>query len=271
MYFVGISRLYTESGLFFLFVVGVYPLGLLTAAFGPEALGPAAMVILGMTSCVIACDLRGSMMPFVVNGLKITERAGIQPGRVGRWMMVAFLLALTVAVPTLLWAQYNYGVRIGWWEGIVAPRMTFTATQNAVNMMKLRGTLAQSESYGPLERLAHIKPSARFKYGAAAGFVAVLALSALRLRFTWWPIHPLLLMAWGTSSTAMLGVSFLLGWFIKTMVTKLGGGSAYRHARYIMIGVIAADLLSGLTFQLIGFVYRFLTGLHPRIYSVLLF
>ncbi len=271
MYFVGVSRLYTESGLFFLFVVGVYPLGMLTAAFGPEALGPAAMVILGMTSCVIAVDLRGSMMPFVVNGLKIAESAQVQPARIGRWAMIAFLLGLMVAVPTLLWAQYNYGVAVSWWEGIVAPRMTFTATQSAVTVMNLRGSLAESESYSPLERLLHINPSAQFKYAATAGFVLVLVLSSLRLRFTWWPIHPLLLMAWGTSSTASLGVSFLLGWVIKTLVTKLGGGAAYRHTRYLMIGVITADLFSGLTFQLIGFAYKSITGLHPRIYSVLLF
>lgn len=135
----------------------------------------------------------------------------------------------------------------------------------------MQGTLTESESYSPLERLLHINPSAQFKYAATAGFVLVLVLSSLRLRFTWWPIHPLLLMAWGTSSTASLGVSFLLGWVIKTLVTKLGGGAAYRHTRYLMIGVITADLFSGLTFQLIGFAYKSITGLHPRIYSVLLF
>ena len=77
----------------------------------------------------------------------------------------------------------------------------------------------------------------------------------MRLRFTWWPLHPIIFLVWYTYPMACFSHSFLLGWFIKMLVTRLGGGQTFRRGRALMIGIIAGDLLGGLVFMVVGAIY----------------
>ena len=54
--------------------------------------------------------------------------------------------------------------------------------------------------------------------------------------------------------------SLLLGWVIKTGVTKFGGGKKYHELKPMMVGIIAGDLLGGLLFMIIGASYHAMTG-----------
>ena len=62
--------------------------------------------------------------------------------------------------------------------------------------------------------------------------------------------------------------SFMLGWLIKTMVTKLGGGTKHRQVMALMIGIIAGDLLGGMVFMGYGAAYYGVTGLIPKKYMI---
>ncbi len=90
-----------------------------------------------------------------------------------------------------------------------------------------------------------------------------------RLRYTWFPLHPVIFLLWGSWAMWYTTHSFLLGWMIKTAVTKLGGGKTYHSVRKLMFGVIAGDLLGGLLFALISAVYALVTGLPPISYKTL--
>jgi hypothetical protein len=96
-----------------------------------------------------------------------------------------------------------------------------------------------------------MRPSRPFIYASTAGFGLVMLLSVLRLRLTWWPLHPALMVFWGTWPLAYLGVSFLLGWLIKVAVTGLGGGQTYHRVKAMMIGIIAGDLLGELLLSVV--------------------
>lgn len=92
---------------------------------------------------------------------------------------------------------------------------------------------------------------------------------ALRLRYTWFPLHPVIFLLWGSWAMWYTTHSFLLGWIIKAAVTKLGGAKTYHSVRKLMFGVIAGDLLGGLLFALISAVYALATGLQPISYKIL--
>jgi hypothetical protein len=57
--------------------------------------------------------------------------------------------------------------------------------------------------------------------------------------------------------------SFLIGWLLKKLVLRFGGLPAYQRATYLMIGVIAGDLLSALLFMAVGAIYYAVTGARP--------
>jgi hypothetical protein len=65
-----------------------------------------------------------------------------------------------------------------------------------------------------------------------------LVFSALHLRYTWWPIHPIMFCVWGTQSMKALSASFLIGWMIKTSLVRLGLLTADRihRVKALMIG-----------------------------------
>ena len=83
----------------------------------------------------------------------------------------------------------------------------------------------------------------------------VLVISALRRRYSWWPLHPVFFLVFGARTTGALSASFLLGWAIKVAVIGIGGVKSYKQGKKLMTGVIAGDLLGGLVFMVAGWVF----------------
>jgi len=269
--FLVLSRINAEAGVFFM-KPGWQPMGILLALFGAAALGPTAIIALGLLTLILTMVPSESLMPFVVNGLKMTDTAGARPARVAWWTAGAFVAALLVAVVVVLWVNYNFGApREGFvapWAFNQAPKYTFDIASRAVSELRLSGRLEQSQNLGAWARLTGAAPDPAFLRSAGIGLLLVAATGLLRLRYTWWPIHPVLFLVWGTWQISLVSYSFLLGWVIKTSVTKLGGTAAYRRLAPLMVGLIAGDMLGGLTFMGVGAAYYGATGLLPKTFVV---
>ncbi len=258
------TRINAESGLFFC-QPGWQPLALFIGLFGAAAMGAQAYIIIALACAVITIDPRESLMPFVANGLKLSERTQVRPARTARWSALALLIALAVATPVVLWAAYNFGLQENdGWAMRYVPKMPFDALVGALSDIP-EGTPDRLSAWDHLTRMS---PDLSFFAWAGAGLVGVLVLSTLRLRWVWWPIHPIFLLVWGTFPLGMFHASFLIGWLIRTLITRFGGRNAYRRALPFMIGVIAGDLLAGLIFMAAGAVYYLATGLIPPTYRV---
>ncbi len=54
--------------------------------------------------------------------------------------------------------------------------------------------------------------------------------------------------------------SFVLGWFIKKIVTKYGGQSLYKRLTPAMFGLVAGDMLGILAPSIMGAGYYMVTG-----------
>ena len=123
-----------------------------------------------------------------------------------------------------------------------------------------------------LDHALALPPLARWTVPAllSGGLAVVLVFSLLRLRYTWWPIHPIIFCVWGTQSMKALSASFLLGWIIKGTLSRLGLLTSGRIARVraLMVGMIAGDLLAGVVFMIAGAVYYAVTRLTPPAYYI---
>jgi len=266
--FLVVARINAESGLFFV-QPSWLPLGALLGIFGAAAMGPKAIVIVALVSAVLVIDPRECTMPFIVNALKISEDAGARPSRIGWSAIVLFVVALIVATPVILTNQYNSSEpRSDKWQFKEVPKLPFDAAVREMTKLSLADELQKSEQMSTWQRIRNMNVDPKFLIFGGSGLLLVLAFSFLRLRFAWWPLHPVMFLVWGTWTMSRFSHSFLLGWLIKTAVTKLGGGTKHRQVMNLMIGIIAGDLLGGIVFMIVGVIYYKLTGMIPKKYMI---
>ncbi len=260
--FLVMSRINAESGLFFI-MPHWQATAVLLGLFGSYALGPAAVVIVGLMCAVFTIETRECLMPYAVNILKIGDDNGVKPSRMGPSIMMLFTVAFLLAVPVVLWANYNYGVRPGAWATEQMPQFTFNAAEQSITELNLAGELGESEGLSWAERLTNMRPREGFWVAAGIGLALAVIVSVLRLRFPWWPIHPIIFLVWGTYPMYKLSHSFLLGWMLKTSITRLGGAGRYHGASKFFMGAIAGDLLAGLLFMFVAWAYFAVMGVKP--------
>jgi hypothetical protein len=268
--FLVLARINAECGAFF-FKPEWNLLPVLIGLFSLPVLGPTATIIVGMLMIILLLDPFESLIPYVINGLKIADGTGVSPAKTTAVQGLAFVLALAAVVPVGLWADYNFGRVTDITRdlvplrpvGVQASKIPFLVAERGLTESSLSGQLQQSLSWSSWDRLLHMQPIAIFLWSVGAGIVGVLLLGGLRLRYPWWPLHPIVLLGYGAWTMGKFGTSFLLGWAIKSAVTRLGGPKAYHHGRQFMMGVIAGDLSGGLIYMITHYVYYAFTGTHP--------
>lgn len=267
---ISATRINAETGLFFV-QPRWQPLGVLVGFFGGYALGPEAMVIIGLLGMVLCLDVSQALMPYFVNSLRICENVGIRPSRAAAPAGGAYALAMVVGVAVAMWTSYNFGFKLDWSKNR-APKDSFEVVSRELTGVRLAGELEASRQLSPLERLAAYRPQKKFLVAAGIGVALVLVVGLLRLRLPWWPLHPVMFLVWDTHPMAQFSGSFLVGWLIKVAVMRLGGHRTYNTAKPLMTGLIAGDLLGMLFWMVVSTVHYLMTGLVPtesQIYTFL--
>lgn len=268
MLFVAMSRICAETGLFFM-QPSWQAAAILVGLFGASAIGLEVLAVAILVCLVITIDPREAMMPFIINALRIAENAGVKRGRLSAMMGVTLLVCLLGGLVMVLWLQYDRGVGLNdVFATDAVPKMGFHFLDNQIQKMKADGVLEQSNKATWIERLSLIQPKKSFVAFMVAGFGLFSLFAFLRFRFAKWPLHPILFLVWFTYPLCCLAWSFLIGWAIKALVVKFGGGASYQRAKPLMVGLIAADLLGGLIFMVAGAIYYKVTGFAPARYSI---
>ncbi|MBA4388194.1 MAG: hypothetical protein C0404_09450 [Verrucomicrobia bacterium] len=266
--FTVVSRIAAETGLFFIQARWA-PVGFLLGMMGGYAFGPSGMIIVGLLSAILCLDPSSALMPQMINSLKTCSNVGVSPAKAAWAGGFTYIVVLVIATVTVLWANYNYGVPRGNWNFERIPQMTFNDAERELAPVVGYGRLEASEKMSPVARLFRMEPKEPFLWGAGSGFFLIIGISLLRLRFNWWPIHPVFFLVASTHPMARFNHSFLIGWFVKTAVMKWGGNELYHRLKPLMIGIIAGELLGGLIFMIAGAIYYLSTGTKPPPYSFL--
>jgi hypothetical protein len=210
-------------------------------------------------------------MPFAANSYKLAENAGVPRLRFAVIGFGAIVLGLVVGIAACTWGLYNFGsAKDNWAQGTGA--MALDEASRGVAGLVSTGQYAVSAGATGLSKLPLVADNlghAKELGWTAFGLVAVVAFALIRFRFTGFLLHPVLFLVWGTYPAQRVWASFLLGWIIKSLVVRFGGGRVYQELKPLFIGLIAGELVAASLTIFVGWIYYFATGLMPRSYMIL--
>lgn len=268
--FTVMARINVETGTFFIQPIwGV--VGVLVVLFGMEAIGPTAYIIMAFTATLFAVDPRTCILPFLSNGMYMVTEKRLKPAPSrfallgGAVIVVGFIAALCAT----LYIQYNHGLDTqDGWAITSIPAMPFNLLQSHISRLQAFGKLNSSLRISGLDMFAHMSPDWGMIGWSSLGLALVLACGMLRLRLSWWPLHPVLFLVWGTQPGFQFAFSFLVGWLIKFSVMRFSGIKGYGAVKPLMFGFVVGEILAALVVVVAGAIYFAITGLIPKSYTV---
>jgi hypothetical protein len=206
-------------------------------------------------------------MPFAVQGLKLAELARVDVAKTTRWAMLALVLGVAVALPAALYWQYNDGslATTTRWSHYTA-RLPFEVGTSVSHRLKAQGALDEVVGRTSWGRLTDLTPDGPLLLAFIATAALAIAFSIGRLRFPWWPLHPIIFFFLNAGQSQNLALSFLVGWCIKAGANKYGGAKAHKALTPVMVGLVAGEVTAALVPIVVGVVYTLITDRPPAYY-----
>jgi len=238
-YYVMWARLRAETGLGFL----PFPLEIqdgIVVPFGAGIFRPREIVTLISTRWAFFPGFGESFEVCTGNALesfKIADSAGINKRRLSIGILSGFLLALVVGVLIVLVGTYHYG----WQQLGVGSTYSWTSWQTRNDGERIFQYLTNPGGTDVNGLLAII-----------SGAVVAVFLGAMRLRFWWWPFHPVGYIAANCWGMQWYYMPFFLGWALKSLAIRYGGLRLYRQTVPLAIGLIVGNLLNGAVWSVVA-------------------
>ena len=259
--FLVLTRVHTETGIFVIQPFW-WPLGPVLGLLGIKWLGPQAVLIMGILSAMFVYDPRCALMPLVANAFYVGDRKGVAPGRMARWLAWMLVVVVVVGLLAVIVTQYAFGAGGHFFWGFRIAQYPYDML--ARNLQVFQQVPAPDQVY----QAGALSCSSEFLSWAAVGFGLVMVTAVLRLRFTWWPLHPVLFLIWCSDTIRPLVATFLLGWIIKGAVVRFGGRRAYEDHKPLFIGLAAGEFLAAIGWAAVGVVNYLATGTAGKVIRI---
>jgi hypothetical protein len=266
-----LSRVVAETGAFFIHPY-FYPCALLVSFLGAQSFDPATMATLYFVTVMLMVDPREVFMPFAVHAFALMDRTKVSLGKPAVVGVAAVVVGLVIATSATLYWQYNRGatsVGDGWSLNVM--RWPFDNGAQLQQRLESMGRLGEGAVETPtgFARFTHAIPHQAGMVAFFSSMALVLLFTFFRMRFTWFPFHPVLFLVLGSYQSRYLGFSFLVGWLIKRSVVKYGGAHLYAKLKPLMIGLIAGEMVAGAITMVIGAIYFYVQGEPPKPFIIL--
>jgi hypothetical protein len=200
----------------------VLPVLVGTATLGPKTMGMFTMLRPFMM------EQRNNPMPMQLEGFRMAEGGRMERRR----LVLALALVPPIAIVTYFWATMVIGYRVGIGSGVTyyphvaVPYDASFVMDEAVRYPSSMDTW-QSSAMG-------------------VGLITTLALMWLKLRFQWWPLHPVAYpIATGSTIQALTLVIFAT-WLVKAVLLRYGGLRTHRIALPFFLGLLAGGATEAL-------------------------
>lgn len=263
LYFI-FTRIICETGIPFL-SQDWSPNQLLFSLFGKEAFGTQGLVLGQWINNAVAYDSRENLMPYVALSVKVADENGMRLRRLFFILVTAVVLALIVAFVSTTYTQYNVGGMTADPYAAKVPIVgVFDSCARQFQEMADLGTLEAAEQGTFWSRLSIAQGSPSLIRSFFFGILLVVAFSVIRFKYSRFPLHPILFLVAGAWAPAATWASFFIGWFVKSLIVRMGGGGVYQRTKPLFIGVIAGECV------FIGFhiaytlLYKVVFGIAPN-------
>ena len=232
VYFIVWARIRAETGL------GLLPFPIYTAEL---MMVPFGSRIFSLREIITLISLRWAYYPgittsfevfpsTILESYKIADAAGLNSRRLAAAIAGGFVLSLAVGLVVVLTGIYHYG-----WFG-------FGFTQSG--WLSNVGGYGGGQIVGFLTDPRYASTDINGLLGLLAGGVTAIILGLLRLRFWWWPFHPIGYVAANTWGLQLWYLPFFIGWLAKTLVVRYAGLPLYRRTIPLAVGLIVGDLVN---------------------------
>ena len=245
VFFLMWARLRAETGMGFL----SFPLkvnDLMLEPLGSALLRPREIVMILSARWSYSPGYGQSSEAFcghALESMKIAEAARIRQRPLLALLGIGFLVALIFGVYVMMTGIYHYGFHAGLRAG--TSQHFWLYGQLRADGARIFNNLNDPTPFDPGATAAIV-----------SGGVFAVFLGAMRLRFWWWPFHPIGYLAANTWGMKWNWMPFLIGWLAKSVAIRYGGLRLYRATVPLAIGLIGGDLLSQFVWGIVQAVVR---------------
>ncbi len=194
---------------------------LLTSLFGAKVFAQKDLIVFALYYWFNRA-YRNHPMPHQMEAMRLQERAGSPNRGVAQAVMIATVVAIVSAFWTSLHMYYNLGAGA---KGRMFAGESFT---------KLAAWLSAPQG-----------PNLYATGAIGVGFLFGLLLQTMRMRYMWWPFHPLGFAISGNWEMNLVWMPLLIAWLLKTSIIKWTGDRTYQRALPIFLGLILGQFVVG--------------------------
>lgn len=178
---------------------------------------------------------RSHPMPVQMEALKLCQAAGFGSARMALALMLAGIVGMLASIWAFLHLGYSLGTASKFWSGYGYGNQVYN---------RLAGWIANP-----------LPPNRMATWAMVVGLVTCGGLSFFRVRFLWWPFHPIGYAISGSWSMNLLWMPLLIAWVAKLAVLRSGGLRLYRRALPFFLGLILGDVVAGCLWSLVGIAF----------------
>lgn len=200
---------------------------------GSRSLGPQNLGVFSMFFWFNRA-YRAHPMPTQLESFKLAEHAGAKK-EMSKWFWV-LLLAGAVGMICAFWAMlvcyYHYGGNV-----------------------KITYSFGGESWWRYKDWIQHPKAeNSRCGIAIIVGFLFAAFLQMMRVRYAWWPFHPLAYAVSGSWEMNLLWFPLFCAWVFKSLLLRYGGVNTYRKALPFFYGLILGQFIPGAIMNIIGII-----------------
>lgn len=214
------------------------------ATVGSRRFSPRDIIVSFLLQKAFTYDLRETLMPSLLNAMKVADLANLRRRAVMLWGMV--LIAIAIPVALFSWMKLCYTI-----GGVMMEGSTFNWHTNHPYML-----MTQAIEPG-------FQPNAIRTLGMILGFAIFVGCFTLRRQLIWFPLHPMGLIVCRGWAMENFWLMVLFGWMVKSIIVRYGGLMAYHALRPLFLGLVMGDLVMGGMFGIVGIFTRRGYGVLP--------
>lgn len=213
------------------------PLDVYAAAAPRYTAGPANLTGLAFIDAFFSRDLRGLILTGFLDGQRMGDGVRLPRRKLLTVFGMAVLAAMVLAAAVHLYLPYRRGA---------ITLYSYVYQGNALQFFRENEPLITRED--PFRPLASVF--------TGIGVLVTALLAFLRIRFWWWPLHPLGYALCNSWTTDVFWFPLFVAWLIKALLVRYGGLPLYNRARPFFLGLIFGEFTMAVFWTLVAMIFN---------------